>query len=31
MQMAAYKYSRRFVWANVAKEYLKLFSQIIKK
>ena len=30
MQIKAYKYSRRFVWANVAKEYLKLFSQIIK-
>ena len=30
MQRKAYKYSRRFVWANVAKEYLKLFNQIIK-
>lgn len=30
MQREAYKYSRRFVWSNVAKEYLKLFKQIIK-
>jgi glycosyltransferase involved in cell wall biosynthesis len=30
MQRKAYKYSRRFVWSNVAKEYLKLFKQIIK-
>ena len=30
MQRKAYKYSRRFVWANVAKEYLKLFNQLIK-
>jgi glycosyltransferase involved in cell wall biosynthesis len=30
MQRKAYKYSRRFVWLNVAKEYLKLFRRIIK-
>lgn len=30
MQRKAYKYSRRFVWSNVAKEYLKLFNRIIK-
>jgi glycosyltransferase involved in cell wall biosynthesis len=30
MQRKAYKYSRRFVWSNVAKEYLKLFKRIIK-
>ncbi len=30
MQRKAYKYSRRFVWSNVAKEYLKLFGHIIK-
>jgi glycosyltransferase involved in cell wall biosynthesis len=30
MQRKAYKYSRRFVWSNVAKEYFKLFNQIIK-
>ena len=30
MQIKAYNYSRRFVWANVAKEYLKLFNQLIK-
>jgi glycosyltransferase involved in cell wall biosynthesis len=30
MQRKAYKYSRRFVWSNVAKEYLKLFNQIIR-
>ncbi len=30
MQKKAYKYRRRFVWSNVAKEYLKLFNQIIK-
>jgi glycosyltransferase involved in cell wall biosynthesis len=31
MQKKAYKYSRRFVWSNVAKEYFKLFNQIIKR
>jgi glycosyltransferase involved in cell wall biosynthesis len=30
MQRKAYKYSRRFVWSNVAKEYLELFKQITK-
>jgi glycosyltransferase involved in cell wall biosynthesis len=30
MQRKAYKYSRRFVWSNVAKGYAKLFKQIIK-
>jgi len=30
MQIKAYKYSRRFVWSKVAKEYLKLFNQTIK-
>jgi glycosyltransferase involved in cell wall biosynthesis len=30
MQRKAYKYSRRFVWSNVAKQYLKLFRRIIK-
>ena len=30
MQRKAYKYSRKFVWSNVAKEYLKLFKRIIK-
>jgi glycosyltransferase involved in cell wall biosynthesis len=30
MQRKAYKYSRRFVWSNVAKEYFRLFNQIIK-
>jgi glycosyltransferase involved in cell wall biosynthesis len=30
MQRKAYKYSRRFVWSNVAKEYLKLFKRILK-
>jgi glycosyltransferase involved in cell wall biosynthesis len=30
IQRKAYKYSRRFVWSNVAKEYFKLFNQIIK-
>ena len=30
MQVKAYRYSRRFVWTNVAKEYLKLFNQMIK-
>jgi glycosyltransferase involved in cell wall biosynthesis len=30
IQRKAYKYSRRFVWSNVAKEYLKLFNRIIK-
>lgn len=31
MQKKVYKYSRRFVWSNVAKEYFKLFNQIIKR
>jgi glycosyltransferase involved in cell wall biosynthesis len=31
MQRKAYKYSRRFVWSNVAKEYRKLFNQMIKR
>lgn len=31
MQKKAYKYSRRFVWSNIAKEYLKLFKRIIKR
>jgi glycosyltransferase involved in cell wall biosynthesis len=31
MQRKAYKRSRRFVWSNVAKEYFKLFNQIIKR
>jgi glycosyltransferase involved in cell wall biosynthesis len=30
MQKKAYRYSRRFVWSNVAKEYLKLFNHMIK-
>jgi glycosyltransferase involved in cell wall biosynthesis len=30
MQRKAYKYSRRFVWSKVAKDYLKLFKQIIR-
>jgi glycosyltransferase involved in cell wall biosynthesis len=30
MQKKAYKYSRRFVWSNVAKGYFKLFDQIVK-
>jgi glycosyltransferase involved in cell wall biosynthesis len=30
MQRKAYKYSRKFVWSNVAKEYLKLFKRTIK-
>jgi glycosyltransferase involved in cell wall biosynthesis len=30
IQAKAYKYSRRFVWSNVAKRYAKLFEQAIK-
>jgi len=30
MERKAYKYSRRFVWSNVANKYAKLFKQIIK-
>jgi glycosyltransferase involved in cell wall biosynthesis len=31
IQAKAYKYSRRFVWSNVAKRYAKLFEQTIKR
>ncbi len=30
MQKRIYKYSRRFVWANIAQEYVNLFNRIIK-
>jgi glycosyltransferase involved in cell wall biosynthesis len=30
IQLKAYEYSRRFVWSNVAKEYVKLFEKSIK-
>jgi glycosyltransferase involved in cell wall biosynthesis len=30
MQRKVYKYSRRFVWSNVAKGYLKLFNRVIR-
>ena len=30
VQKRIYKYSRRFVWANVAQEYVNLFNRIIK-
>jgi glycosyltransferase involved in cell wall biosynthesis len=30
IQTKAYDYSRRFVWSNVAKEYVKLFEEAIK-
>jgi glycosyltransferase involved in cell wall biosynthesis len=30
MQRNAYKYSRRFIWSKVAKDYLKLFKRIIR-
>ncbi len=31
MQKKAYKYSRRFLWQNVAKKYIKLFEEIENK
>lgn len=31
IQAKAYKYSRRFVWSNVAKEYVRLFEQAITR
>jgi glycosyltransferase involved in cell wall biosynthesis len=31
IQTKAYKYSRRFVWSNVANEYMKLFKASIKR
>jgi glycosyltransferase involved in cell wall biosynthesis len=30
MERKAYKYSRRFIWSNVANKYAKLFKQLIK-
>lgn len=30
LERKAYKYSRRFIWSNVAKKYTKLFKQLIK-
>ena len=30
MQKRIYKYSRRFVWANIAQEYVNLFNRVIK-
>jgi hypothetical protein len=30
MQKRIYKYSRRFVWANVAQEYVNLFNRVIE-
>lgn len=30
MEREAYKYSRRFIWSNVANKYAKLFKQLIK-
>ncbi len=30
MQKRIYKYSRRFVWTNIAQEYVNLFNRIIK-
>ena len=30
MQKRIYKYSRRFVWANIAQEYVNLFNRIVK-
>jgi glycosyltransferase involved in cell wall biosynthesis len=31
IQAKAYKYSRRFVWSNIANEYVKLFELAIKR
>ena len=31
MERKAYKYSRRFLWPNVAKKYVKLFTQTLQK
>jgi glycosyltransferase involved in cell wall biosynthesis len=31
MQRKAYRYSRRFVWSNVAKEYVRLFKRVVKR
>ncbi len=30
MQKRIYKYSRRFVWANIAQKYVNLFNKVIK-
>lgn len=30
MAKKAYKYSRKFVWSNVAQQYIKLFKQLLK-
>jgi len=31
LEVKAYKYSRRFLWPNVAEEYVKLFSQTLQQ
>ena len=31
MQKRIYKFSRRFVWANIAQEYVNLFNRFIEK
>jgi len=30
MQKRIYTYNRRFVWANIAQEYVNLFNRVIK-